>query len=322
MLQGIGRSLHTTLKTEQVYPSGLIKTSDLRMAKEITIPIPSGHIAGKVWNEGGIPILGLHGWMDNAGTWDGLAPLLPKDISLIAIDFPGHGLSSPRPMGSPSHFVDLLLVIERTVRHFGWKEVNLLGHSMGGAASMLYAGAFPEKVKKVVMIDLIKPVSTDPDVQPLKTAQGIGGLIEAETKIGRDPQCYEYNDLVDKMVKSYGLSLTEEAAKVLLKRGSIKHTNGLYSFNYDPRLKSGSIYGTSFEQQKAFANKLQCELLIIKASTGPWYESKELYDEIISIYEKKANKYIFKSVEGTHHVHLNNPEVVAPILCDFFQDKL
>lgn len=63
--------------------------------------------------------------MDNAGTWDGVAPLLPKNFSLISIDFPGHGLSSPKPLGASSQFLDLVLVIERIVQHFGWKEVGL-----------------------------------------------------------------------------------------------------------------------------------------------------------------------------------------------------
>lgn len=295
--------------------------SSVAMAKEITIPIISGHIAGKVWNEGGSPILGLHGWMDNAGTWDGVAPLLPKSVSLIAIDFPSHGLSSPRPRGTPFHFSNLLLTIERVVQHFGWKEVNIIGHSLGGGAAMLYAGAFPEKVKKIVMVDLIKPLSVDAADQPDKTARGILDFMEAELKIGREPPSYEYTTLLDKMVMSYRFSLTEEAAEVLLKRGSVKHADGLYSFNYDPLLKVGSIFGTSFDQQKAFANRLQCELLLIKASNGPLYESRELYDEIISIYEKKAKKFILKKVEGTHHVHLNNPEIVAPIISEFIEDK-
>lgn len=39
------------------------------------------------------PILALHGWQDNAGTFDTLAPLLPHHIPLFCIDLPGHGAS-------------------------------------------------------------------------------------------------------------------------------------------------------------------------------------------------------------------------------------
>ena len=42
-------------------------------------------------------VLGLHGWMDNCGTWDLIAPMLPlSEIDFLAIDLPGHGLSSHR----------------------------------------------------------------------------------------------------------------------------------------------------------------------------------------------------------------------------------
>ncbi|XP_071542219.1 probable serine hydrolase isoform X2 [Panulirus ornatus] len=322
LLKDIGYNSHRLFKvlSSEGVRSLLLRMANSEIPKEITIPIPSGHIAGKIWNEGGFPILGLHGWMDNAGTWDCVAPLLPKNFSLISIDFLGHGFSSANPIGASSHFMDLVLVMERVVQHFGWKEVNLLGHSMGGCSAMLYAATFPEKVRKVIMIDVIKPLSYDAADQPERSAKGIQELMAAETIIGRNRNCYEYCDILNKMVKSYGSSLTEEAAKILLKRGSVKHTNGLYSFNYDPRLKTKNIIGMTLEQQKAFANRLQCELLIIKALSGPMYEGRELYDEILGIYKKKPKCFYYKEVEGTHHVHLNCPEIVAPIICEFIRD--
>lgn len=62
--------------------------------------------------------------MDNAGTWDTLAPLLPQGISLVAIDFPGHGLSSRYALGGFGHMIGLVITVERVVQHFGWKEVS------------------------------------------------------------------------------------------------------------------------------------------------------------------------------------------------------
>lgn len=190
---------------------------------------------------------------------------------------------------------------------------------MGGGAAMLYGGTFPEKVKKVIMVDLIKPVATPAEHQPERTARGIRELLKAEAKIGKYLHCYEYNCIVNKLIEGYNSSITEEAAKVLLKRGSVKHPNGLYSFNYDPRLKTPNIIGMTFEQQKEFASRLNCELMVIKASTGPNYEKKEHYDEILSLYGKKAKTFIYKEVEGTHHVHMNNPQVIAPLIAEFIQ---
>lgn len=44
-------------------------------------------------------MLALHGWQDNAGTWERLIPFLLPDVSVLAIDLPGHGLSSHYPAG-------------------------------------------------------------------------------------------------------------------------------------------------------------------------------------------------------------------------------
>ena len=44
----------------------------------------------KIWGpDDGMPVLALHGWQDNAGTYDTLAPLLPNSIRLICLDFCG-----------------------------------------------------------------------------------------------------------------------------------------------------------------------------------------------------------------------------------------
>lgn len=43
------------------------------------------------------PIIAIHGWQDNAGTFDPLIELLPTNLSILCIDLPGHGRSSHIP---------------------------------------------------------------------------------------------------------------------------------------------------------------------------------------------------------------------------------
>lgn len=46
--------------------------------------------AAKVWgSENDNPILALHGWQDNCGTFDRLIPLLPPDFYVVCLDFCG-----------------------------------------------------------------------------------------------------------------------------------------------------------------------------------------------------------------------------------------
>ena len=49
-------------------------------AKDIKIPVPWGHIAGKEWgSSSGEPWIALHGWLDNCGSFDTLIPHFPEE---------------------------------------------------------------------------------------------------------------------------------------------------------------------------------------------------------------------------------------------------
>ncbi|GAB6022945.1 Serine hydrolase-like protein 2 [Chamberlinius hualienensis] len=74
--------------------------------RELRIPIPYGEIAAVEWGPtDGIPVLALHGWQDNALSFQPLIPHLPSNLHVVAIDFPGHGLSSHYGAGATySHF--------------------------------------------------------------------------------------------------------------------------------------------------------------------------------------------------------------------------
>ena len=101
-------------------------------SEEIRIPVPYGHIAGKAWGDpSGRPILGLHGWLDNAATHDHLAPLLPEGYRLICVDQPGHGLSSHYPMGMHYKVSDGFTFLRRVLDHLKWDKAIIMGHSMG-----------------------------------------------------------------------------------------------------------------------------------------------------------------------------------------------
>uniref|UniRef100_A0A8C5JEP2 Serine hydrolase like 2 n=1 Tax=Junco hyemalis TaxID=40217 RepID=A0A8C5JEP2_JUNHY len=89
----------------------------------LKFPVPWGHVAAKAWGPSeGHPVLCLHGWLDNANTFDKLIPLLPRGCYYVAMDFSGHGLSSHRPAGCPYHFLDYVTDVRRVAAGGYWKE--------------------------------------------------------------------------------------------------------------------------------------------------------------------------------------------------------
>ena len=99
--------------------------------EEIEIQTSSIRLVAKCWgNPDGIPVLAFHGWLDNAATFDNLAPLLPE-LRILSLDLPGHGLSDHRPSGTAYHFIDMVMDVIEVAEVLGWKNYSLLGHSMG-----------------------------------------------------------------------------------------------------------------------------------------------------------------------------------------------
>jgi len=111
--------------------------------------------SGVVWFTGGKgerTVVLVHGVNDQAGTWSAVTPKLKKEFRLVAIDLPGHGESEPKegPLPMRSMIDALAAVIDRESPD---KPVVLVGNSMGGWVSILYATEHPERVAHLILED-------------------------------------------------------------------------------------------------------------------------------------------------------------------------
>ena len=145
-------------------------------------------------------ILCLHGWLDNAASFNRLAPCLLENLSLgsddkiaenagiipteiVALDFPGHGLSSHKSVdGPPQLLAEYAYYVAELIEALKWgdqmddgktnhdkntvtdnsdndksdKESNkiiLVGHSMGSGVSIVLCAAFPEWFAGLVLLE-------------------------------------------------------------------------------------------------------------------------------------------------------------------------
>ena len=98
------------------------------------------------------PLLLVHGGLDHSRSWDHLAQALRADFHVVAPDLRGHG-DSDWATGSSYSLADHVYDLTGLVKSAGFEKVTLVGHSMGGMVSLTYAGAFPEKVSRLVVLD-------------------------------------------------------------------------------------------------------------------------------------------------------------------------
>ena len=127
--------------------------------REIAVDTARGTLAALRGGQADGPkLLCLHGWLDNAASFQPLAPHLAA-FDWVALDLPGHGGSAHRPPGCDYAFADWLHDVLDALDSLGWHQADLLGHSMGGAIASFVAAAAPSRVRRLALVEALGPVA-------------------------------------------------------------------------------------------------------------------------------------------------------------------
>lgn len=275
--------------------------------QEIVVELEGVQIAVKRWGEPNAkPILALHGWLDNSGSFDYLAPLL-KSFQVFAIDLPGHGLSGHWPKGMSYHSIDGVGTLAHLIRHWNWEKVILMGHSMGASIASLFAGTFPEQLDKLILLEGLGPLTSPAEEAPARLKRSILQHSELSTK-----QLPVYSDIDRAIeVRKQVSGMSEKATRPLVQRG-IKEFSGGFTWRTDPRLKMESPYRMTEPQVIAFLKEISCPTLWIQARQGLKWDPWIINERTRAVKDLKTFE-----IEGNHHVHLEDPEKVAEIILSF-----
>ncbi|GAA4466045.1 alpha/beta hydrolase [Nibrella saemangeumensis] len=99
-----------------------------------------------------VPLILLHGSGASLLTWDGWIPYFRNDTRIIRLDLPGYGLTGPHPNneGSPAYYAKFLAFFLDRLKI---RRCDIAGNSLGGATAWQFALRYPERVRKLVLID-------------------------------------------------------------------------------------------------------------------------------------------------------------------------
>eukprot|EP00092_Neocalanus_flemingeri_P035539 GFUD01038684.1.p1 GENE.GFUD01038684.1~~GFUD01038684.1.p1 ORF type:complete len:353 (+),score=113.90 GFUD01038684.1:250-1308(+) len=296
-------------------------------SEEIRIPVPYGHIAGKAWGDpNGRPILGLHGWLDNAATHDHLVPLLAEGYRLVSLDQPGHGLSSHYPNGMQYKVSDAFTFLRRVLDHLKWDKTIIMGHSMGGGIGLWYSAMFPEQVEKVICIDLISFGSMALNKHVKAARKSVLETMKVQAKM-ENPLVPTYNHedacgrafMASNLINGLG-SINKESVETLMTRGLVEVPDGSgFTWSADLRLRIPTAFNMVQEITEEFGSKVECPHLLIKATEASKYMSDESFDQLLKIFRQNNPHFQYRELPGGHHLHLNTPELVAPIINKFLE---
>ena len=126
------------------------------------------------------PLLMQHGWMDVAASFQFVVDALPTDRHVLAFDWRGFGLTDapaadtywlPDYLGDLDAVLDALFFSEAPAM-----QIDLLGHSMGGNAVMLYGGLRPQRIRRLVNLEGFGMPATKPAQSPKRIVQWLDEL--------------------------------------------------------------------------------------------------------------------------------------------------
>jgi pimeloyl-ACP methyl ester carboxylesterase len=254
-------------------------------------------------------IIALHGWLDNCHSF---VPMLSRypHWPVMAIDLVGHGHSDHLPVQAQMHFADYVNWLEEVRLSLKRERLTLLGHSMGAGIASLYAGCFPERVDKLILVEGLGPLSGPDNEVPERLRR----QCQARQRYAgqQNPRYKDFAQAVRMRQQAGGLSW--EAAELLAERGMGRDAEGFF-WSYDPRLKLPSSLMFSQQHALAFLSRIACPSVLILGKSSKMNQNAWFQERIHSV----PNLQVHQLAHGHHHLHMDSSADVGAWVDDFLR---
>ena len=249
-------------------------------------------IAAQQWGPiDGLPVMAIHGWLDNSASFSRLAPELDR-CRMVALDLAGNGQSSFRSAQGSYNIWDDLLDILAIADQLGWRRFHLLGHSRGAIVGLLLSATMPERIERFIALDGLLPGADDRASVPQLRQY----LRDQRVDVAPQGRVYGTREqAIRKRCEKNGLERDDCFA--LAERG-LEAVDAGFRWRYDPRVRGASAFKLSVEQSDGFLQALTVPtlLLLARRGFGGWSDGIERI---------KANDSIqMQSFDGGHHLHM------------------
>ena len=285
--------------------------------REQTIDVRGLPIHVIEWGETGRqPVLLVHGFLDQADSWRPFVAALQNTVQrslwIIAPDCRGHGESGWVGAGGYYHFPDYVFDIDCVVQTLGIEQFALIGHSMGGTISFLYAGTFPSCVTELVLIEGIGPPGMTFSDAPAKMEKWITDVRERDRHHFRE---YTGVEAGAAQLQQTNPRLNLGSALDLARAGMRQNQNGKWVWKFDPLHRTAAPQPFYTAQTLEFLRRVECPVLIVegKESRQTRRPDKQQRYDAIAHHERIVID------EAGHMVHQDRPEALAAVVRDFLR---
>lgn len=286
------------------------------------VPIRDLRYHVRTWGEpvaGEPPLVLVHGWMDVAASWQFVVDAFARDRHVIAPDWRGYGLTE-LPRTDNYWFPDYLADLDFLLDHYaGAEPVDLVGHSMGGNIAMLYAGARPARIRKLVNLEGFGMPATRPAQAPGRYAKWMDEL-KAYHRGELELKAYDSVDGVARRLMKTNRRLPQDKADWLAPHWARQAGDGLWHIlgHAAHKISNASLFRVDevLEVYKA----IRAPVLAVEASDdslGMWWQGRFTLAEYHERLKAVSDLRIAKVEDAGHMLHHDQPQRVAQLIEDF-----
>jgi pimeloyl-ACP methyl ester carboxylesterase len=167
----------------------------------------------------------VHAFDRSAHSYDHVAPLLNQRHRVIAIDLRGHGDSDWSPTGDYA-VEDYVADLHALVLQLKLPSVSLMGCSIGGRVVQVYAGMHPDRVSKLIVLDV-------GFARPESTTQIL------TERIAREQEGWASEDELFARLRRASARVPEDMHRRQIRDETKRLANGRIAWKYDPRIVNG-----------------------------------------------------------------------------------
>lgn len=283
-------------------------------AREIQLPGGRGTLAAlRTGDPAGPKLLALHGWLDNAASFEPLFPEL-AGFDLVALDLPGHGASAHRAPGHDYAYVDWLHDVLDALDALGWERAHLLGHSMGATIASTLASACPERVDRLALVEGLGPLGAPAESAGTRLREAVAARRRSQRK----------TEVLQRVIPDLGTAVQARLLATPMRyadaerivRRNLRPVEGGFAWRSDPRLRLPSALRLTEEGVRAVLTGIEAPTLLIAASPAPPYFTPA---------QRAARAACVRRIEvqelqGGHHLHMERAAEVGARLRAFLAD--
>lgn len=261
------------------------------------------------------PLFLIHGWLDTGAGFEFLTPALAKKFHCIAPDMRGFGKSEHSHSQLGYFFYEYVADLHQLFAKLSPKKpVRILGHSLGGMVSSIYAGTFPERVSHLINVEGYLNPGRKPEVAPERARAWIDGVGKMRFRTFKSLQAFA------ERLQTSNQRLPADRA-LFLARHLAKRSRGGWTMAADPNHKLLDPYWLPREAHFAVWARIQARCFLVSADKT---EMALRFGETDFAAEKKLLESRFPTgtrrveiADCGHMVHHEKPEELGCLALDF-----